>query len=63
MRTVGYRLALVLMRAWWVVRRPRSSGVRCALRRAFRRHSTFYLEAAVPGAELEPRPGELTAAA
>ncbi|MDQ3849786.1 MAG: NUDIX hydrolase [Actinomycetota bacterium] len=28
----GYRMALVLLRAWWVVRRPRSSGVRCVLR-------------------------------
>jgi 8-oxo-dGTP pyrophosphatase MutT (NUDIX family) len=27
----GYRLALVLLRGWWVLRRPRSSGVRCAL--------------------------------
>jgi 8-oxo-dGTP pyrophosphatase MutT (NUDIX family) len=31
-RTVGYRLALLLLRAWWFVRRPRSSGVRCILR-------------------------------
>ena len=29
---VGYRLALRLLRAWWVVARPRSSGVRCVLR-------------------------------
>jgi 8-oxo-dGTP pyrophosphatase MutT (NUDIX family) len=29
---LGYRLALLLMRAWWVVRRPRSDGVRCVLR-------------------------------
>jgi 8-oxo-dGTP pyrophosphatase MutT (NUDIX family) len=28
----GYRLALVLLRAWWVLARPRSSGVRCVLR-------------------------------
>jgi 8-oxo-dGTP pyrophosphatase MutT (NUDIX family) len=28
----GYRLALLLMRAWWVLRRPRSRGVRCVLR-------------------------------
>jgi len=31
-RTAGYRLALVFLRGWWVVRRPRSSGVRCVLR-------------------------------
>jgi 8-oxo-dGTP pyrophosphatase MutT (NUDIX family) len=31
-RTLGYRLALLGLRAWWVVRRPRSSGVRCVLR-------------------------------
>ena len=28
----GYRLALLLLRAWWFVARPRSSGVRCVLR-------------------------------
>src|SRR3954447_6611581 len=28
----GYRLALLALRAWWVVRRPRSDGVRCVLR-------------------------------
>jgi ADP-ribose pyrophosphatase YjhB (NUDIX family) len=130
MRAAGYRLALALMQAWWVVRRPRSRGVRCVLRRgdaivlvrhaygdrrwmlpggrvrrgedpiatarremraelgiagegwrvlgclgarrsyrrasradAFRRHSTVYLEAAVPAPALAPRAGELTAAA
>ena len=31
-RTAGYRLALLLLRGWWVVRRPRSSGVRCVVR-------------------------------
>lgn len=31
-RTAAYRSALLLMRGWWVVRRPRSSGVRCILR-------------------------------
>jgi ADP-ribose pyrophosphatase YjhB (NUDIX family) len=31
-RTAGYRLALRLLRGWWVVRRPRSSGVRCIIR-------------------------------
>ena len=31
-RTAGYRLALFLLRGWWVLRRPRSSGVRCVLR-------------------------------
>jgi len=30
--TAAYRLALLVLRAWWVVRRPRSSGVRCVLR-------------------------------
>jgi 8-oxo-dGTP pyrophosphatase MutT (NUDIX family) len=29
----AYRLALLLMRGWWVVARPRSSGVRCVVRR------------------------------
>jgi 8-oxo-dGTP pyrophosphatase MutT (NUDIX family) len=29
---VGSRVALLLLRAWWVVRRPRSSGVRCVIR-------------------------------
>jgi 8-oxo-dGTP pyrophosphatase MutT (NUDIX family) len=29
---VGYRLALLLLRAWWVLARPRSSGVRCVIR-------------------------------
>jgi 8-oxo-dGTP pyrophosphatase MutT (NUDIX family) len=28
----GYRVALLLLRAWWVVARTRSSGVRCVLR-------------------------------
>jgi 8-oxo-dGTP pyrophosphatase MutT (NUDIX family) len=28
----GYRLALLLLRPWWVVARPRSSGVRCVIR-------------------------------
>jgi 8-oxo-dGTP pyrophosphatase MutT (NUDIX family) len=28
----AYRLALLGLRAWWVVARPRSSGVRCVLR-------------------------------
>jgi 8-oxo-dGTP pyrophosphatase MutT (NUDIX family) len=32
LRTAGYRLALLLLRCWWVVRRPRSSGVRCVVR-------------------------------
>jgi 8-oxo-dGTP pyrophosphatase MutT (NUDIX family) len=29
----GYRIVLLIMRGWWVVARPRSSGVRCLLRR------------------------------
>jgi 8-oxo-dGTP pyrophosphatase MutT (NUDIX family) len=29
----GYRLALLALRAWWTVRRPRTDGVRCVLRR------------------------------
>jgi 8-oxo-dGTP pyrophosphatase MutT (NUDIX family) len=29
----GYRVALLVLRAWWTVRRPRSDGVRCVLRR------------------------------
>jgi 8-oxo-dGTP pyrophosphatase MutT (NUDIX family) len=29
---MAYRLALSLLRAWWIVRRPRSRGVRCILR-------------------------------
>jgi 8-oxo-dGTP pyrophosphatase MutT (NUDIX family) len=29
---IGYRLALLGLRAWWVVARPRSSGVRCVIR-------------------------------
>jgi 8-oxo-dGTP pyrophosphatase MutT (NUDIX family) len=28
----GYRLALLLLRAWWFLARPRSAGVRCVLR-------------------------------
>jgi 8-oxo-dGTP pyrophosphatase MutT (NUDIX family) len=28
----AYRLALLVLRAWWAVRRPRSEGVRCVLR-------------------------------
>jgi 8-oxo-dGTP pyrophosphatase MutT (NUDIX family) len=28
----GYRLALLILRAWWMIRRPRSAGVRCVLR-------------------------------
>ena len=123
---LGYRLALLVMRGWWAVRRPVSSGVRCVLRdgdafvlvrhtygderwmlpggrvgrsegpletarremdqelgvsgtgwreigvlpaRAgfrrettgdeFRRHSTHYIEAAVPRGELRPRRAEL----
>src|SRR4051794_16422583 len=33
-RTVawGYRAALAFLRVWWVLARPRSSGVRCVLR-------------------------------
>ena len=31
MRMAGYRLALLFLRGWWVLRRPRSSGVRCVL--------------------------------
>jgi 8-oxo-dGTP pyrophosphatase MutT (NUDIX family) len=31
-RTAAYRCALRLLRVWWAVRRPRSSGVRCILR-------------------------------
>jgi 8-oxo-dGTP pyrophosphatase MutT (NUDIX family) len=30
----GYRLALAGLRAWWVIRRSRSDGVRCVLRNA-----------------------------
>src|SRR3954468_5756054 len=30
----GYRLALTGLRAWWVIRRSRSDGVRCVLRDA-----------------------------
>src|SRR4051812_38995035 len=33
MRAPAYRMALWLLRAWWVLRRPRSRGVRCILRR------------------------------
>jgi 8-oxo-dGTP pyrophosphatase MutT (NUDIX family) len=33
MRPIAYRLALSLLRGWWVVGRPRSRGVRCILRR------------------------------
>jgi 8-oxo-dGTP pyrophosphatase MutT (NUDIX family) len=33
MRATAYRVALWLLRAWWLVRRPRSRGVRCILRR------------------------------
>jgi 8-oxo-dGTP pyrophosphatase MutT (NUDIX family) len=29
---LGYRVALLALRAWWVVGRTRSSGVRCVLR-------------------------------
>ena len=29
---LGYRVALLLLRAWWVVGRTRSSGVRCVIR-------------------------------
>jgi 8-oxo-dGTP pyrophosphatase MutT (NUDIX family) len=29
----GYRVALLVLRAWWTVRRPRTDGVRCVLRR------------------------------
>jgi 8-oxo-dGTP pyrophosphatase MutT (NUDIX family) len=29
----GYRAALLGLRAWWTVRRPRTDGVRCVLRR------------------------------
>jgi 8-oxo-dGTP pyrophosphatase MutT (NUDIX family) len=28
----AYRVALLLLRAWWVLARPRSSGVRCVIR-------------------------------
>ncbi|MBV9943003.1 MAG: NUDIX domain-containing protein [Solirubrobacterales bacterium] len=28
----GYRLALLILRGWWMIRRPRSAGVRCVLR-------------------------------
>jgi 8-oxo-dGTP pyrophosphatase MutT (NUDIX family) len=28
----GYRVALLLLRVWWVLARPRSSGVRCVIR-------------------------------
>src|ERR671933_1788302 len=28
----GYRVALLLLRAWWAIGRPRSSGVRCVIR-------------------------------
>ena len=28
----GYRVALLLLRAWWAIGRTRSSGVRCVLR-------------------------------
>ena len=29
----GYRVALLVLRAWWALRRPRTDGVRCVLRR------------------------------
>jgi 8-oxo-dGTP pyrophosphatase MutT (NUDIX family) len=29
----GYRVALLALQAWWIVRRPRTDGVRCVLRR------------------------------
>ena len=29
---MGYRVALLLLRVWWVLARPRSSGVRCVIR-------------------------------
>ena len=32
LRGAAYRVALLGLRAWWVVARPRSSGVRCVLR-------------------------------
>jgi 8-oxo-dGTP pyrophosphatase MutT (NUDIX family) len=32
-RAVAYRLAWRLLHAWWFARRPRSSGVRCVVRR------------------------------
>jgi 8-oxo-dGTP pyrophosphatase MutT (NUDIX family) len=32
-RAKGYQVALSLLRVWWIVRRPRSRGVRCVLRR------------------------------
>jgi len=127
MRAKAYRLALALLRLWWVLRRPHSRGVRCILRRGdavvlvrhtygdrrwmlpggrvrrkedpittarremrqelgvaatrwqvvgllaarsgyrrrsstdgFRRHSTFYIEAEVATATLQPRGGELS---
>src|SRR4051812_10480202 len=127
MRATAYRLALWLFRAWWLVWRPRSRGVRCILRggdevvlvrhtygdrrwmlpggrvrrnedpvatarremhqelgvagagwrvigclaarpgywrrsprEGFRRHSTFYVEAELPAAALQPRGGELS---
>lgn len=28
----GYRVALLVLRAWWALRRPRTDGVRCVLR-------------------------------
>jgi 8-oxo-dGTP pyrophosphatase MutT (NUDIX family) len=32
MRAAAYRAAFALLRVWWVVRRPRSAGVRCIVR-------------------------------
>jgi 8-oxo-dGTP pyrophosphatase MutT (NUDIX family) len=29
----GYRVALLVLQVWWIVRRPRTDGVRCVLRR------------------------------
>lgn len=64
-RAWAYRGALLVLRAWWVVRRPRTSGVRCILRDGDRialvRHTYGDRRWMLPGGRV--RRGEAPAAA
>src|SRR3954447_10068034 len=63
----GYRLALVGLRAWWVIRRPRSDGVRCVLRHGdafvLVRHSYGDARWMLPGGRLRRREHPIQTAA
>src|SRR4051812_12936113 len=63
----AYRGALLVLRAWWVIRRPRSNGVRCVLRDdeefVLVRHSYGDARWMLPGGRLRPGESALETAA